>query len=121
MKHRWTYLAYVFRVIDGDSIVVNIDLGFGVWKSEQHLRLAGIDAPEWNRKVTKKKATASIEHLEGLLSAHRWGEALYIDILGKDKSGRWLAVVYLKQGTRLSVNDMMIRDGHAVEYHGGKR
>jgi len=41
----WTYNAHLVRVIDGDTYVLNIDLGFHIWIVE-HIRLAGIDTPE---------------------------------------------------------------------------
>jgi micrococcal nuclease len=40
------YKAKLVRVIDGDTIDVDIDLGFDVWLKRQRIRLAGIDAPE---------------------------------------------------------------------------
>ena len=42
----YTYKANIVRVIDGDTVVADIDLGFDVWLRKEHLRLVGIDAPE---------------------------------------------------------------------------
>lgn len=41
----YTYCAVIDRVVDGDTLLANIDVGFGLW-TEQYLRLVGIDAPE---------------------------------------------------------------------------
>ena len=50
----YTYKASVTRVVDGDTVIVDIDLGFGVWLREQSVRLAKINAPEM--KVTTRLA-----------------------------------------------------------------
>jgi len=42
----YVYRCTLDRVIDGDTIDVNIDLGFDVWLHKQRVRLAGIDTPE---------------------------------------------------------------------------
>lgn len=42
----YEYKCKVLRVVDGDTVDVDIDLGFGVWLQEERIRLAGIDAPE---------------------------------------------------------------------------
>jgi len=45
-KQLFTYAADVTAVYDGDTVTVNIDLGMGVWKNKERLRLSRIDAPE---------------------------------------------------------------------------
>jgi len=42
----YEYSCVIKRIIDGDTVVVDIDLGFDVWLNNQHIRLSGIDAPE---------------------------------------------------------------------------
>ena len=42
----YEYRVEVIKVVDGDTVDVNIDLGFGVWLKKQRIRLFGIDAPE---------------------------------------------------------------------------
>jgi endonuclease YncB( thermonuclease family) len=42
----WLVHAVIVRVIDGDTVVVNMDLGWHTWRHEEHVRLNGIDAPE---------------------------------------------------------------------------
>ncbi len=46
LSDRYTYLAHVVRVVDGDTIDVDIDLGFNTWRRDERLRLARINAPE---------------------------------------------------------------------------
>jgi len=70
----YEYRAVVKRVIDGDSVVFDIDLGFKIFVSNMNVRLAGIDAAEVRTKDLdeKKKGIEAKEFLEGLLPA---GEA----------------------------------------------
>ena len=42
----WTYRAKVVRVIDGDTVDVDINLGFGIWQKNERVRIMGIDTPE---------------------------------------------------------------------------
>ena len=50
----YLYRAVVVRVVDGDTIDVDIDLGFYVWIRKQRIRLIGIDAPETGAKAVRK-------------------------------------------------------------------
>ncbi len=89
LKELFTYKAYLERVIDGDTLLVTIDLGFSVF-IEQRLRLRGIDTPELNTRKgirSKKFVEASLKNCKFLiLKTH-----------GKDKYDRYLVdVFYLK-------------------------
>ena len=57
----WTYRAKVVRVVDGDTVDVDIDLGFGIWQKNERVRIMGIDTPESRTrdKVEKKFGLAS--------------------------------------------------------------
>jgi micrococcal nuclease len=111
----YTYKAEVIRVIDGDTVVLNIDLGFKI----HHItpcRLAGINAPEMNSKDEKVRAAAvaSKEYLIGLLP-----EDMEVTIVSKklDKYGRPV-VDFLPHYTNeiYRVNELMIKSGHATIY-----
>jgi endonuclease YncB( thermonuclease family) len=92
----YTYNAVVHRVIDGDTIVANVDLGFGMWRMAQTFRLLGINAREHNQ-VGGKEATA---HLEALLPH---GTPVLLRSVKADKYGnRFDATVQLTVGTDLS-------------------
>jgi micrococcal nuclease len=106
----YRYLAKNFSVYDGDTVRCDIDLGFGVWLSNQTLRLYGINTPE----------VRGPERESGLL-AKKWlsdrvlGKELTI-VTHKDKKGkygRWLATIY---DERENLNLELIREGHAVHY-----
>lgn len=105
------------RVVDGDTIDVDIDLGFYVWIRKQRIRLLDIDAPEV-RGESKEAGLAASEYLKGLID----GKTVIIrtakgkDGVDRDDSfGRWLATIYLDG---LDVNEEMMRAGHAVPYEG---
>ena len=57
----WTYRAKVVRVIDGDTVDVDIDLGFGIWQKNERVRIMGIDTPEsrTRNKIEKKFGLAA--------------------------------------------------------------
>lgn len=101
------YQAVIQRVIDGDTVVADIDLGFGVW---QHVtcRLLGINAPEMSTAagVTAKSALASLvqgRKLEVRSSKDR-----------RDKYGRYLLTIMMDETT--SVNDWLVSQKYAVPY-----
>lgn len=98
VKELFTYKAYLERVIDGDTLLVNIDLGFSV-STEQRLRLRGLDAPELSTKKGKSpspfaKGETSKKFVESCLKDCKF---LIIKTHGKDKYDRYLVdVFYLK-------------------------
>jgi len=97
------------RVIDGDTIVADLDLGASVILSKQYFRLLGIDAPE-KRGKTKEEGLAAQAHLQKLLTNS-------VDLLckthkdKKGKFGRWLVELYDRG---INLNQQMIEDGHAL-------
>lgn len=116
MTSKYIYSCEVIRVIDGDTVDVNIDLGFNVILYSQRLRLFGINTPEVRTRDLEEKskglaAKARVKELIGLQTT--------IQSLGKGKYGRILAIPYLADGT--SICDILIEEGHAVAYYGGKK
>ena len=103
------------RVVDGDTVDVDIDLGFGIWLRKQRIRMYGIDTPESRtsdpiEKVYGKAATAYLvnwTNAGGLtLKTHKDGKGKYGRILGE----LWYGDV--------NINIKMIEEHHAVRYHG---
>ena len=90
------YRCQVVRVIDGDTVDVDIDLGFGVWLKKERVRLVGIDTPESRtRDLEEKKYDA------------------------KGKFGRILGELWrTTDHADKSLNEYMIEKHHAVPYHG---
>ena len=119
METPFLYNARVSDIVDGDTIVIDIDLGFSIWQLNTTIRLAGIDAPESRtkdlvEKVFGKAATSYIERFVEQCSS----QIIVKTILDKDdKFGRVLGIVY-NPHTKEILNDLMIRDGYAVPYKG---
>jgi endonuclease YncB( thermonuclease family) len=89
-KEMYTYKAYLERVIDGDTLLVNIDLGFSVF-IEQRLRLRGLDAPELGTSqgaTSKKFVGARLKDCNFLI----------IKTHGSDKYDRYLVDVFYLKG-----------------------
>ena len=116
----WTYRAKVVRVIDGDTVDVDIDLGFGVWLHKERVRLYGIDTPESRtRDLDEKKY--------GLIAKDMIKKFMPVDsfqtlITEKDKSGKYgriLGKFKVNDGNYdIILNDWMITNHYAVAYFG---
>ena len=105
----------IHRIIDGDTVDVEIDLGFGITLSHR-VRLKDIDAAETRTKDLKEKAEGLMakEWLEKELS--KPGEWI-IETTKDDKYGRILGTLYLI-GEPVTVNERMLNDGIARPYLG---
>lgn len=105
-------------VVDGDTIDVEIDLGFNV-SYAQRVRLAGIDTPE-SRTKDKAEKILGLESKEYLKSKLKDAKLIVIKTEKPDSSekyGRILGWLYV-DGNTISVNDQMIEDGYAWGYLG---
>jgi micrococcal nuclease len=105
-------------VVDGDTIDVEIDLGFNV-SYAQRVRLAGIDTPE-SRTTDKAEKVLGLESKEYLKSKLKDAKLIVIKTEKPDSSekyGRILGWLYV-DGNTISVNDQMIEDGYAWGYLG---
>jgi len=120
----YEYRAHVNRVVDGDTVDVDIDLGFGILLKDERVRIMGIDTPESRTrdKVEKIFGLASKERLKELLGK----ETILKTQINKDgedmkgKFGRILGdfIVEEWEGQPRMVTDVLIEEGHAVKYHG---
>lgn len=116
----YEYKAHINRVVDGDTVDVDIELGFGVVLADERVRIMGIDTPEsrTSDKVEKVFGLASKERLKSLLGK----TAILKTEISKDgedmkgKFGRILGDFLTKDGRR--VTEILIEEGHAVKYHG---
>ena len=112
------YVKKVTNVVDGDTIDVDIDLGFSISYS-QRVRLAGIDTPE-SRTSDKAEKVLGLESKEFLKSKIKDAKTVVIKTEKMDSSekyGRILGWVYL-DGSSISVNEQMISEGYAWGYMG---
>tara|TARA_Y100001951_G_scaffold56791_1_gene45012 strand:- start:1549 stop:1962 length:414 start_codon:yes stop_codon:yes gene_type:complete len=114
----YEYKVTVDRVIDGDTVDVDIHLGFNVVLSKQRVRLHGIDTPEsrTRNKEEKVRGLISKEYLKNIC------ESSSIRLKSKDrgKFGRILGVLY-KDDETISINQKMCEEGFAVPYFGGSK
>ena len=126
----YEYRARVLKVVDGDTVDVDIDLGFGVWLKDERVRIMGIDTPESRTrdKVEKKFGLAAKARLKELLGptpilktqVGKGGEDM------KGKFGRILGDFIVADGyggyeNGSLVTEIMIAEGHAVPYTGGSK
>ena len=111
----YEYRAFVRRVYDGDTITVDIDLGFEVLLKNQKLRLYGIDTPEI-RGESREEGLKVRDIVRGRI-ANKW-IILKTHRDKKGKYGRWLAEIY-EAGIEESLNDWLLNEGHAVEFMKG--
>ena len=112
------YVKKITKVVDGDTIDVEIDLGFDISFSSR-VRLAGIDTPE-SRTKDKAEKELGLQSKEYLSKHLKDAKSVVIKtekINSTEKFGRVLGWVYIN-GDTVSLNDMMINDGYAWGYMG---
>ena len=119
----YRYSVTVTRVVDGDTVDVDIDLGFGMTYKKQRVRMMGIDTPESRTRDLEEKfyGKQSKYFLESLLKDRK------VQLVSHDKGkfGRILGELFIEdmpEGIIVnapgSVNKMMIDNYHAVPYFG---
>ncbi len=106
----YEYRAFVRRVYDGDTVTVDIDLGFDILVKNQKIRLLGINAPEI-RGNSREKGLVSRNFLREKISG-KW-VTLKTKKDKKGKYGRWLGDLFLKDE---NINKLMISEGMAERY-----
>jgi micrococcal nuclease len=120
----YEYKCKVLRVVDGDTVDIDIDLGFGIWMHKERVRMMGIDTPESRTrdKVEKAFGLASKARLKELLPIGSISVLkTEIDRSGEDsrgKFGRILGDFYIQDK---KATDILIEEGYAVAYHGGSK
>ena len=119
----YEYRCKVLKVIDGDTVDVDIDLGFGTWIHNERVRIMGIDTPESRTRddIEKKFGLAAKSRLQELLGetailktqVSKKGEDM------KGKFGRILGNFATEDGRNCA--DILCEEGHAVTYFGGAK
>jgi len=121
----YNYKISPLKVVDGDTIDAEIDLGFDI-KVKKRIRFMGINAPESRTRDLEEKAKglAAKDRVKQLLEGC---ESIQLKSHGVGKFGRCLGEIMLdmvdgqEKLTLVSLNELLINEGHATEYHGGKR
>jgi len=113
----YIYKAKCLRVVDGDTLDAQVDLGFDIHKVIR-VRLVGINTPESRTRdlEEKERGLATKAFVKDILKKHK--NYFILQSQGVGKYGRCLGEIFLGD-TKL--NDLLINEGHAVKYHGGKR
>ena len=117
------YDVHVVKVVDGDTVDVDIDLGFGVCLKDERVRIMGIDTPE-------SRTSDDVEKLFGLAAKNRLYSLLEKDAKlittedknGEDMKGKFGRILgdFRAADGRL-VTQIMIEEGHCVPYFGGSK
>ena len=117
----YKYKCEVIKVVDGDTVDVNIDLGFGIWLRNERVRLKGIDTPESRTRdlVEKKFGLAAKTRLKQMIGK---GEKVilktYADKDGQDMKGKFGRILGDFTYKETTVVNQLIAEGHGVAYEG---
>ena len=111
------YKCTIQRIVDGDTVDVNIDLGFGIWLYKERVRIAGIDTPE-------KRTRDKVEKIFGLAATAKAHTLIpegsdCIIRTRRDKAGKYgrtMGDFVLEDGTLYT--EVMVETHHAVPYEG---
>jgi micrococcal nuclease len=108
----WVFRAELVRVIDGDTVVMNVDLGFGI-KSVHPVRIAGVNCPEHGTP----EGTTATEFTTAWFANNGTNGVELVTVKGKEteKYGRYLAFVYADYRTK-SLGDALLLSGNAKVY-----
>ena len=118
----YEYKATVVKIVDGDTVDVDIDLGFGIIMTDERVRIMGIDTPE-------SRTRDKVEKVFGLASKERVKELLSGDIIlktqiarnGEDMKGKYGRILGdFTIGDKM-LTDILVEEGHAVAYFGGSK
>ena len=124
----YEYRCTVLKVVDGDTVDVDIDLGFGIVLTDERVRIMGIDTPE-------SRTSDKVEKVFGLAAKKRLKELLgkttklktQIARDGEDMRGKFgrvlgdFTVFDAKTDSWRMVTEVLIEEGHCVPYFGGSK
>ena len=124
----YEYRVKVIKIVDGDTVDVDIELGFGVVLANERVRVMGIDTPE-------SRTSDEVEKVFGLLAKHRLQELIgkvailrtQISPKGEDMKGKFGRIIgdfFVYDAYRdidTTVTEVLIHEGHAVPYFGGSK
>lgn len=107
----YEYKAQVVRWIDGDTVELDVDLGFRL-RFRDHFRLDGIDTPERGR-------AGALTAMVRAVQLAPVGSDVLVQTSKSDKYGRYLAAIWPEVGPPINIT--LVNEGHAVPYYGGKK
>jgi len=126
------YDVKLVKVVDGDTVDVDIDLGFGIWLHDERVRIMGIDTPESRTrdKVEDLFGEAAKARVKELFESSQLKLITTEDRKGEDMKGKFGRVLgdfeleYKNKDNSYSIRrltQVMIEEGHAVAYFGGSK
>lgn len=115
----------IVKIIDGDTVDIDLDLGFGIWVRNERVRIHGIDTPESRTrdKVEKKFGLLAKDFVKKMLPVGSV-QTLVTEKPGDDSKGKFgrilgkFKVYDEKNDAWCFMSDIMIREGYAVRYNG---
>ena len=112
----YEYNCKIDRVVDGDTVDVDIDLGFDVWMLKQRIRLYGVDTPESRTRDAEEKVFGNLaKNFVQVRLPVGSNQVLRTKLDGKGKIGRILGEFVIGETT---LNSLLIESNNAVKYHG---
>ena len=117
------YDVVLLKAVDGDTVDVDIDLGFGMWLKYERVRIMGIDTPE-------SRTSDEVEKLFGKAAKARLKELLHEGAVlvtteeknGEDMRGKFGRILGdFKTPDGRMVTDVLVEEGHCVPYFGGSK
>jgi len=115
----YEYRCKILRIVDGDTVDVDIDLGFGVWMHRERVRFVGIDTPESRTRDLTEKAfgLAAKQFVKDMMPIG----SQQIIRTHKDKTGKFGRILgdFVIEDKLLT--EIMIESNHAVPYYGGDK
>ena len=121
----YDYKAKLLRVVDGDTVDAEIDLGFDI-SVKKRIRLVGINTPECRTRDLEEKAKglAAKDRVKAILAEN---PKFNLESTELGKYGRVLGKIHInildgtESLTQICLNDQLVKEKHAVAYFGGKR
>ncbi len=112
------YKARVNHIVDGDTIDVDIDLGFNVWLYKQRIRLYGVDTPESRTRDLVEKRFGKLA--KSIIEQHCPVGTIIVlrtkmDSKSVGKYGRVLGTLIVNE---LNINEYLVNNNYAVQYTG---
>ncbi len=122
---KYIYRAKLERVVDGDTIDALIDVGFDIW-IKKRIRYMGIDTWESRTRDLDEKAkglAAKARNKELIEKVSSKPGYFRLKSHGVGKYGRILGEIFIQdsEGNQYSINEQLIKEGHAYVYEGGKK
>ena len=113
----YEYKSKILRVVDGDTVDVDIDLGFGVWMHKERVRIMGIDTPEsrTRNKEEKKRGLISKAFLKDKI---KLAKKLTIKTHKGSETGKFGRILGEVFADGVNLNLKMCNEGYAVQYYG---